>query len=365
MIEVFKEKFDQRHKIAEKIKKDGKRIIGCFYGSAPKELIHAAGMVPVQLVEDPDYRYESKSGLPPYLCGMSKNLTGQIYNKVFDYTDGVLISTVCDTNRHVPDIWVENQVFPKTWIVRAPIKADEAAVSYYAQEVLRLAEELGKLSGKKVTEEDLKESIALYNENRSLFRKFYEVRPKSDVSAEEAVYVFSSALVLPVEEHNVLMKKLLANLPPAPVQDRRTKLMLCALNLNMSLEVIRLAEKYGARVVTDDFTHNARYGSEEIEIDGDAFTSLARGYLRKIPLPGMYSFEQRAKTIRDLMEKSQAEGLIYLIQLYCDAYAMEYSVLKEYFDQWPFPHLKIEAEDTPLSIEQLNVRVQSFMESLL
>ncbi len=68
------------------------------------------------------------------------------------------------------------------------------------------------------------------------------------------------------------------------------------------------------------------------------------------------------------MEKSKAEGLIYLIQLYCDAYAMEYSVLsviKEYFDQWNLPHLKIEAEDTPLSVEQLNVRVQSFMESLL
>ncbi len=115
------------------------------------------------------------------------------------------------------------------------------------------------------------------------------------MSAEEAAYVFASDLVLPVEEHNALMKKLLANLPPAPVRDQRTKLMLCALNINMSLEVIRLAEKYGARVVTDDFTHNARYGSEEIDIDGDAFTALARGYLRKIPLPGIYAFEQRAK----------------------------------------------------------------------
>jgi benzoyl-CoA reductase subunit C len=365
MIEAFKEQFDQRHRIARQLKKGGKRIIGCFYGSVPKELIHAAGMVPVQLVEDRDFRYESRSGLPPYLCGMSKNLTGQIYDRVFDYVDGVMVSTVCDTNRHVPDIWVRNKVFPEAWIVRAPIKSDDAAVRYYTREMRRLAEELGGLSGKEVTEENLRDSIALYNENRSLFGKFYEVRPGSAVSAEEAVYVFGAALVLPVEEHNALMKKLLADLPAAPVQDRRTRLMLCALNINMSLEVICLAEKYGARVVADDFTHNARYGSEEIEIDGDVFTSLARGYLRKIPLPGMYAIEQRAKYIKDLMEKSKAEGLIYLLQLYCDAYAMEYSVLKEYFDRWDLPHLKIEAEDTPLSVEQLNVRVQSFMESLL
>ena len=104
------------------------------------------------------------------------------------------------------------------------------------------------------------------------------------------------------------MKKLLADLPPAPVQDRRTRLMLCALNINMSLEVIRLAEKYGARVVTDDFTHNARYGSEEIEIDGDVFKSLAQGYLRKIPLPGMYSFEQRAEKHQGFDGEIQGRG---------------------------------------------------------
>ena len=155
MIEEFKEKFEKRHQVAEQIKKDGKKIIGCFYGSVPKELVHSAGMVPVQLVEDRNYQYEAKSGLLPYLCGMSKNLTGQIYDKVFDYVDAVMVSTVCDTNRHVPDIWERNKVFPKIWIVRAPIKADDEAVSYYTREVQRLSEELGRLSGKKVTEEDL------------------------------------------------------------------------------------------------------------------------------------------------------------------------------------------------------------------
>jgi bcr-type benzoyl-CoA reductase subunit C len=365
VIEEFKEKFENRHQIARQIKKDGQKIIGCFYGAVPKELIHAAGMVPIQLVEDRDYRYEVKSGLLPYLCGMSKNLTGQIVDRVFDYVDGVMISTVCDTNRRVPDIWERNKLFPRSWIVRAPIMANEIAVDYYTREVFRLGEELGQISGQKVTEGRLRESIALYNENRTLFRKFYEARPDSSVSAEDAVYVFASALVLPVEEHNALMKRLLTGLSAVPIKEVKTRLMLCGLNINMSLEVIRMAEKYGARIVTDDFTHNARYGSEAIEVNGDIFKSLAQGYLRKIPLPGMYAFGQRAAYIKDLMTQSKAEGLIYLIQLYCDAYAMEYAALKEYFDRWKLPHLKIEAEDTPLSIEQLNVRVQSFMESLV
>jgi benzoyl-CoA reductase/2-hydroxyglutaryl-CoA dehydratase subunit BcrC/BadD/HgdB len=65
------------------------------------------------------------------------------------------------------------------------------------------------------------------------------------------------------------------------------------------------------------------------------------------------------------MTKAQANGMIYLIQLYCDAYAIEYAILKERFDKWNLTYLKLEAEDTPSSIEQLNVRVQSFVESLI
>ena len=84
-----------------------------------------------------------------------------------------------------------------------------------------------------------------------------------------------------------------------------------------------------------------------------------------MPVPGVYSFEDRAVDIKNRMEKAGAEGMIYLIQLYCDAYAMEYGILKERFSAWNLPHLKLEAEDTPSSVEQLNVRIQSFVESLL
>ena len=364
MIGRFRELFERRHDRARALKRQGTRIIASFYGLAPKELVHAAGMVPVQLVEDRDSRYEAKSGLLPYLCGMSKNLAGQIASNVLDYVDGVMVSTVCDTNRHLLDIWVHRRAFPNLWLVRAPTKNDQGALDYFASELRRLALELGAVSGTRVTDDGLRKSIALFNESRSLFRRFYGARPTAGVSAEDAVYVFASALTTPVEEHNALMRALIGSLSPG-VPRPDPKLMLSGLNIPMAVDVIRMAEKYGATVVTDDFTHNARYGSTEVPSDGDPFRALARGYLRAVPAPGMYSFEDRAVGIRDTMERAGARGLIYLIQLYCDAYAFEYAILKERFDRWKLPHLRLEAEATPGSIEQLNVRVQSFVESLL
>ena len=364
MIAGFKERFERRHDRARARKRQGTKVVGCFYGLAPKELVHAAGMLPVQLIEDRDARYEAKSGILPFLCGMSKNLAGQIASNAFDYLDGVMVSTVCDTNRHMVDIWVHQRAFPNQWLVRAPAKDDEGAVNFFANELRRLAAELGAVSGTPVTDDRLRESIARFNENRALLRRFYDARPTADVSAEDAVYVFASALTTPVEEHNALMRELLASLASAPPRSE-PKLMLSALNIPMALDVIRMAEKYGATVVTDDFTHNARYGSGEVQTDGDPFRALARGYLRRVPAPGLYPIEGRAAGIRDAMERAGARGLIYLIQLYCDAYALEYAVLKERFDRWKLPHLRLEAEATPGSVEQLNVRVQSFVESLL
>ncbi len=364
MIGRFRELFEQRHDRARAFKRQGAKVVGCFYGLAPKEIVHASGMLPVQLVEDRDARYEAKSGILPFLCGMSKNLAGQVASNVFDYLDGVMVSTVCDTNRHMLDIWVHQRAFPKLWLVRAPAKDDEGAVNFFANELRRLAAELGAVSGTPVTDDGLRESIALFNENRSLFRRFYDARPAAAVSAEDAVYVFASALTTPVEEHNALMRELIGSLSPGtPRPD--PKLMLSGLNIPMAVDVIRMAEKYGATIVTDDFTHNARYGSAEVPADGDPFRALARGYLRRVPAPGLYPIEDRAAGIRDAMERAGAHGLIYLIQLYCDAYALEYAILKERFDRWKLPHLRLEAEATPGSIEQLNVRVQSFVESLL
>jgi len=364
MFSEFKERLENRHERLRRLKNGGQAIIGSFYALTPKELIHAAGILPVQLLEERNPAYEETSNLLPYLCGMSKNLTGQAMQGVFDYLDGVMVGTVCDTNRHVFNIWVHNRTFRNPFLVRAPSTDSEAAVAYFTTALKKLGRELAGISGQEVTANRLRESIGLFNENRRLLGQFYDKRPASGISARDALHVFFSGLVTPVEEHNALLTELLAALP-GDQAGPKPRLMLCALNLNMSLDVIAMCEKYGAAVVTDDFNHNSRYGSFPIHEDGDPFEALARGYLWKIPAPGLYSFEERASFIRERMQQAESQGMIYLSQQYCDAFAFEYGALRQRFDDWKISHLKMEAEDTPSSIEQLNVRIQSFVESLL
>ena len=99
-----------------------------------------------------------------------------------------------------------------------------------------------------------------------------------------------------------------------------------------------------------------------------ATCGLSLGEYAALTAAEVIGFEEGLKLVQtrgEAMERASAQGLIYVIKLNCDAYAFEYATLKERFDRWKLPHLKIEAEATPASIEQLNVRVQSFVESLL
>lgn len=366
VMEQFRQGFLQRHQSCREWKEKGRGVMGCFYGLVPKEVVHAAGFLPVQLVEERDGRLEEKAGLLPFLCGMSKNLTGQIYEGRYHYLDGILVGAVCDTNRHVLDIWAHKKVVPYIRLLKTPSTATPAAWKFYASDLRRLAEELGKMSGRQVTEQKLWESIELYNENRTLMEKFRISRESLGISAEDGLYVFASSLVMDVEEHN----RLLLHLLESPVKASQSnpeapRVLISAMNLNMAWDLIRLVEEYGGRVVGDDFPNNARYGISRIPTEGDPFVALAKGYLRRVPAPGIYSFQERAEELAQQMRLSNAKGLIYLLQLYCDAYAMEYAILKERFDSWGIPHMRLEAEDNPSSLQQLNVRVQSFLESLM
>lgn len=348
------------------MKREGKRIIGCFYGAVPKEVIHAAGLVPVQLLEERDESLEEHSKLLPFLCGMSKNVTSQIYLGKYSYLDGIVVGTVCDTNRHVFDIWVYRKVVPYLRLLRTPAKAEREALEFYARDLRKLASELGKISGVEADQQRLNRSVQIFNENRRLMSQFQSVRESMGIGAREALFVVASSLVLPVEKHTDLLKMLVSEKKSAELpQEDEPRVYISALNFNMALDLVSLVERYGGKVAGFDLHQSARYSSDPIPLDEeDPFLSVARGYLRRIPIPGLYSFEERAETLKTEMEESGAKGIIFLSQLYCDAFSMEHAILIERLNKLGIPTLRLEAEDSPGSLEQLNVRVQSFIESL-
>lgn len=85
------------------------------------------------------------------------------------------------------------------------------SVDYLTHEydrVKRLAEEV---SGVTITDDDLRASIVVFNENRRLLRELYDIKRTTPwlVAAEDAYALVALAGMIPREEHNELLATLL------------------------------------------------------------------------------------------------------------------------------------------------------------
>lgn len=367
MIEQFREKVQKRHDIARDWKKKGGKVAAYFYTLVPREIVHASGMLPVQLMEEKDGSYlEQESKLQNFVCGLARNVSGQIYRKVYDYADLCVVGVVCDTNRRVFDIWDYKKLFPKMILLGLVQTRNEGSLQYMAQAFDRFRDQMSAIVGKEITDDMVMSSIKTYNENRAQFRELYRIRGKNPaaISGSDVMAVVQASLIMPVEEHTAMLKKLVASLPQTPTGNGKVKLMLSAYNFNIAADVAKIAERMGASVTADDLVHGVRYSFNDIKTGPDVMLSLADGYLFEIPSPGLYSFERKVDFIQKSMKETGAKGLIYVVQSMCDAFAMESAVLNEKFEERQIPFLHLEVEDTPASVEHMNTRIQSFVESL-
>ena len=86
--------------------------------------------------------------------------------------------------------------------------SDEVGGGFYVHEMQVLREDLGRLCGKEISDDALRASIAVYNDNRKAVRELYTYRALKPWQAptSEVYLVLRAGCVLPPEEHTVLLR---------------------------------------------------------------------------------------------------------------------------------------------------------------
>ena len=161
-------------------KKDhpGAKMVGCYPVYTPVEIIHAAGMLPVGVIgagnrleiAHADSRFQS------FVCSIVKSTLELGLTERLKFLDGIVFHSICDPARNLgsvfkrnfPDLMVEYIHFPQNM-------TSPHTVNYLISEYKRLSASYEQLSGKKITDESSKNSIALYNEQRQLLRELFRL----------------------------------------------------------------------------------------------------------------------------------------------------------------------------------------------
>src|SRR3974390_1301087 len=196
----------------------GRKVIGYMPIYVPREIIHAAGFLPLGILGGGDQLevIHGDAYYQSYICRIPRSTIELGISGRLDFVDGMLFPSICDVIRNLSGMW--KMMFPNVYARYFDVPQnyrDDIGGNYYVSELTELRHDLAKIRGGAETDEEIRSSIKAYNENRRLIRDLYALRAERpwQAPATEVYLIVRAGLVLPVEEHSAMGRDYLA---PAP-----------------------------------------------------------------------------------------------------------------------------------------------------
>ncbi|MBM3119933.1 MAG: 2-hydroxyacyl-CoA dehydratase [Chloroflexi bacterium] len=348
-----------------------KKIVGCSPMHFPEELIHAAGMLPVVLQETDETITTGFSYIYPFFCGITRNLIDIGVKGQLGFLDGLIYSDLCVQNRtaasilrqNLPSIYVEFAQLPSSF-------TKEGVMEDTIKELDRIKANLEKLTGRKIDDKSLKQSILVYNKNRSLLRRLHDLHradPKL-LPYRDMQVIVQSSMLMPKEEHTQLLEELLSEMEGMkPTSVKGSRLFLSGhLCQSPKADILDLIEGVGGVIVDDDLYTGYRHYAVDVEVNGSPIQALAKRHLEKsLPVPTRTDLPIRwEKYLVDRVKASKAQGAVILVVKFCEPHLFYYPFIKEALAKACIPHIMVETEHEVVSLEGVRTRLQAFIEML-
>jgi benzoyl-CoA reductase subunit C len=348
----------------------GRRVIGILPMMFPGELAHAAGALPTVLQEDDEPITVGQSSVFNFYCGYNRSVVDQALRGNYEFLDAILFGDHCVQLLGTADILREHQ--PELPILfnqlisslSAPWAREETQGTFR-----QLWRELEELSGRTISADDVRASIALFNRDRGLMRELYQLRRDGRISltGRQLQHIVKASMVMDVEEHIGLVETLVDIARQVKAAPRGVRVYVSGHYCQAPKpEILDLIEEAGGVIADDDLYHGYRFISTDIAEEGDPLEAFAEWYLarnRKVPCATLS--DEKADWDEFLLKavaEARAQGLIILQVKYCEPHMYFYPEIKEAFDRKGVPHLLIETEHEQMPLEALKTRLETFME---
>lgn len=349
----------------------GKAVVGSFPMHFPVELAHAAGALPVIIQEAEDPITDGEGAVFSFYCGYNRSVVDQALKGELNFLDGIMFGDHCVQLLGTADIvrW-HNPEMPILFnqlvsSMDASWAFDEARAAF-----AQLRIELEDLLDVQISDDALRASIALFNRNRQLIRRLYELREqgKTALSARELQHIIKSSMVMDRAEHTRMLEGLVTEIEATPASPRKGMQIYLSGHLCQApkLELLDMIENTGAVVVGDDLYHGYRYISTDVAETGDPLDALAHWYFErndKVPCPtradGDADWDEFL--VREV-RRTGAEGLIVLVAKFCEPHMYYFPEINEACDHAGIPILRLETEHDSMPLEAFKTRVETFVE---
>ncbi|MEW5921125.1 MAG: 2-hydroxyacyl-CoA dehydratase family protein [Bacillota bacterium] len=346
------------------------KIFGFLLTDVPEELVHAAGFLPYAVNAEEGMLDFADAHLQTWACSFSRNSLAAAVQGKLSFLDGLIIPQTCDTTRMLMGIW--KHVRPLSFMenYRLPRQVDRpSAGDYLHGELKRLKERLEDFRGREIKEDELTESISLYNRNRRLLRRLYMVQVKTPqlLSSKDLFTIIKASMVMPREKVNFLLEQLLAACEAVTGSDHKVerRRLLISGTLLEPLELLDFINEKGGLIVADDLQNGSRYLEADAAENGDPLEALVQRQLKRMP-SALYEpqKQRRAKYLVNLAREKGAQGVLFLHLKFCEPENYDYYDNMQAMEKAGIPAMRVETAFGGIPPGQLQTRVHAFMEML-
>lgn len=346
----------------------GGKVVGFFCCYSPEELIHAAGALPVRITGENRAIERSGAHLQSYCCSLARTALDMALTGELDFLEGTSFAHTCDTMMRLSDIWRLNAGLPLHLDAVLPVRLEgEAAMEYVHEELAGFREKLEGEFGP-ISDGTLWESIKIYNRNRELLSKVYNLRFEKPgvVPCDQALLLTFSSALMEKSEHNSILERAVEEMVSSEASSEEKVHLFGIGSVMDQWDFLSMLESVGGTLIDDDFCTGRRYFDTTAPEDGDdPLMSLTRRITERPVCPCKHApLRSRSAELAERLERSGARGALFFQFKFCEPHAFDYPYVKEALDERGIPSLYLEIEHGSVSIERLRTRVEAMLETI-
>jgi len=348
----------------------GAPLVGILCEFTPRELILAAGAIPVCLCGGSARTIPpAERHLPVNLCPLIKSTFGYHVsgtNPFLRAADLVVAETTCDGKKKMFELmWASKPMY----VLELPQKADDQdSLERWTRELRKLKAYLEERYRVEITDQKLRDAIAVMNRERGARRALAELmaEPNPPLTGRRLMDFRSiiSGIEADLRQYEAALGTYAGRCDALGTS--RARVLLTGVPVVRGAErVVDLIEGAGALVVAMENCTGLKPILEDVQVDApDPIAALARKYYH-LPCSVLTPNPRRLDTLRGLARKYSVECVVDLVWQACLTYDVESAHVRRLCEQeLGLPYLKIGTDYSPGDSARITSRVEALLETV-
>ncbi len=357
---------------------EGKKVLGYYCTYIPDELLYAANLLPYRIRATGNTETNlADVYMVRFTCSFVRATFDMALRGIYDFLDGILICNSCDHSRRMFELFdlkiFGRKDFPKPaskFYYSIPHVITDEGFEWYYTEIQELKTELEeKYNLETITNQDLLETIDIYNKNRGLLREIHEMRvidaPK--ITGSEALQISMSNNSIPKEPANRELERIINSLKESEgIKSNAKRIMLVGSEVD-STDFTGLIEDSGALIVSDFLCFGTRNFLDDVHLgfNRDPLKSIVERVYYRMSCPRMMDdHERRLEFVKTEIKRAKVDGVILQRINNCDLHGCDNMLYVHELKDLEIPVLNLDREFYQADTTRLQTRIEAFLEMI-